>query len=47
MDFTWEQGGVLLAVLVVVSFTAAVVDIWWEQRKQDKELRKWDKTEGG
>ncbi len=39
MDFTWEQGGVLLGVLVVISFTAAVVDAWWEQRKQDKNRR--------
>ncbi|GAI88904.1 unnamed protein product [marine sediment metagenome] len=39
MDFTWAQGGVLLGVLVVVSFIAGAVDVWWTQRKWDKKNR--------
>jgi len=39
MDFTWEQGGVLLAVLVVIGFIAGAVDVWWTQRKREKNRR--------
>jgi len=43
----WGDIGAIFAVLVVGSFIAGAVDVWWTQRKWDKELRKWDKTEGG
>jgi len=37
----WGDIGAIFAVLLVVgSFIAGAVDVWWTQRK-------WDKTEGG
>jgi len=32
---------------IVFGLVAGFVDAWGEQRKRDKEQRKWDKTEGG
>lgn len=42
-------GQVILWLLGVMVFGLVVgfVDVWGEQRKRDKEQRKWDKTERG
>ncbi|MBA7612761.1 hypothetical protein ES703_20001 [subsurface metagenome] len=37
MVLTWGDVGVILAVLVMVGFTAGFIETWWEQRKRDKE----------
>ncbi|MBA7674424.1 hypothetical protein ES703_82638 [subsurface metagenome] len=36
MDLTWGNIGVILTVLVVVSFVAGAIDTWWEQHKGEK-----------
>jgi len=36
---TWGEAGVIFAVLVVVSFIAGAVDVWWTQRKREKNRR--------
>jgi len=39
MTITWGNIGAIFGMLVVVSFIADAVDVWWTQRKWDKNKR--------
>ncbi|GAH72408.1 unnamed protein product [marine sediment metagenome] len=39
MDFTWGNAGAIFGMLVMISFVAGFVDVWWEQRKREKNKR--------
>lgn len=39
MAITWGEVGAIFGMLVVIGFVAGFVDVWWTQRKQDKDKR--------